>query len=230
MRNLFSPTHRAVFILNLFLTLVTGIVVYKLKSRIDLGSPVLVVPVQIGGQKEGVPGLLTLAMPREQAVSNLGLPRIARKPGFDGEPLLELTSKIFAWVGFDENDAVDSIEFDLAESRHEYAGQQQIALLYDGSQYLLKRGMSVDEVRQLFDHSPAGMLTSNQQKRKSVIFTMQVFVPSDTVRLEIKNTGMSLNFYRDSLTTVTIRKRIPDRSLVIPYTPRPSGMVPEPVP
>jgi hypothetical protein len=189
MSDLLSRHHRAVFVVNLFLLLVTGVVVYKIKTRIDLGSEVLVVPMQVGVPGEGVPEQLTVGMPRHQVISNLGSPRIPRKPGFDGDPLLELTAKVFAWVGYDERDAVASIEFDLSESRREYAGEQQINLLYKGRRYLLKSGMTQEAITQLFGPTQA-------------IETIVVYENRKYIQLE--DTGLRLDFEQDRLTTATL--------------------------
>ncbi len=189
MSGLLSRSHRAVFVVNLFLLVVTGVIVYKIKTRIELGSKVLVVPVQAGVPSEGVPGLLTVGMPRVQVISSLGPSRITQRLGFGGQNLLELTPKVFAWVSFDVRGNVETIEFDLAERRREFQGEQQIAVLYKGRRYLLKSGMSRETVQQLFGPTQAIETQVAGSNRKYI---------------GLEDTGLRLDFERDRLTTATL--------------------------
>ncbi|MES2459368.1 MAG: hypothetical protein V4671_02205 [Armatimonadota bacterium] len=189
MSDLFSRYHRAFFVVNLFLLLLTGLVVYKIKTRIDLGSEVLVVPVQVDVPREGVPGLLTVGMPRHQVVSTLGPPRMTRRIGFGSQNLLELTPKVFAWVGFDEHEKLKTIQFHLSGSHQEYAGEQQISLLYKGRRYLLKSGMTREAIYQLFGRTQAIETWVVHENRKYI---------------GLEDTGLRLDFERDRLTTATL--------------------------
>lgn len=185
-----SRSHRVAFVVNVFLLLVTVVVVYKIKTRVDLGTEVLVVPVQVGVPREGVAGgSLTMGMTRDEVTARLGQPQIARRPGIDHRIVLELTPKVFAWVGFDARDAVRTIEFDLSESHREYAGEQQIAVLYKGRRYLLKPGMSREAVTQLF--SPTQAIET-------------ILLPSSRNFIQLEDTGLRLDFEREGLTTATL--------------------------